>query len=227
LRKLIAAIAEAAANRPDLDVAIFPPATLIAPARARQGGLLYGAQDCHWVAYGAHTGCLSVDMIKEAGSKYVILGHSERRTDNFETNAQVQRKALIATLADLIVIVCVGETGDQRKAGEAVPVVIKQLSESIPTGATALNLVIAYEPVWAIGSGHAATAFDVSAMHEAIRGQLIEQLGDAGQGVRIIYGGSVRASNAASFLGLPNVDGALVGGASLRAETFLEIIAAA
>jgi triosephosphate isomerase (TIM) len=221
------AIAEAAALRPDVDVAIFPPATLLAPAKARQGALLYGAQDCHWVAYGAHTGCLSVDMIKEAGAKLVILGHSERRIDNYETNAQIQRKALIATLADLIVIVCVGETSEERNTGQAVPVVIKQLSESIPNGATALNLVIAYEPVWAIGSGDAATVFDVTAMHGSIRAQLIEQLGEAGQTVRILYGGSVRASNAAAFLKLPNVDGALVGGASLRAETFASIITAA
>ncbi len=220
-------IAEAAAQRPDIDVAIFPPATLIAPARARQGALLYGAQDCHWVAYGAHTGCLSVDMIKEAGSKMVILGHSERRVDNHETNAQIQRKALIASLAEFIVIICVGETEAQRNAGEAVSTVVEQLIGSVPKGATPLNTVIAYEPVWAIGSGQTANSFDITSMHEAIRAQLVTQLGEAGAGIRVIYGGAVRPLNAAAILALPGVDGALVGGASLKAETFCPIIAAA
>jgi triosephosphate isomerase (TIM) len=218
-------IGDCAEGHPEIDVALFPPATLIAPALALEKRIIYGAQDCHWVAYGAHTGCLSVDMIKEAGAKMVILGHSERRIDNHERNADVERKALIATLADMIVIICVGETERERDKGEAFSVVLSQLRGSVPKQATALNTIIAYEPIWAIGTDRLPTNFEVATMHAKIRDQLIEQLGDEeGTGMRILYGGSVRPSNVGDFLKMPNVDGALVGGASLKAEDFVEII---
>jgi triosephosphate isomerase len=219
------AIAAAASGA--VDVAICPPATLIAPAVARQPRLAIGAQDCHWNASGAHTGCLSVAMLAEAGAKLVIVGHSERRTDNHETSADVKAKAQAVIAGGLTAIVCVGETESERDAGHAVEIVTGQLRGSVPEAGTGDALVIAYEPVWAIGTGRTPTVTDVAEMHAAIRHCLGELLGNEGTNVRILYGGSVKPSNAAELLHVPNVDGALVGGASLKAEDFVPIVIAA
>ncbi|AYJ88126.1 triose-phosphate isomerase [Sphingomonas paeninsulae] len=206
-----------AAGTPDsVDVAICPPFTLIAPASGR--GVPIGAQDCHSASTGAHTGCVSVAMLKEAGATLCIVGHSERRADNFETDSDVRAKAEAAQAGGLIAIVCVGETLKQRDAGEAISVVQGQLAGSLPENRD--GLVVAYEPVWAIGTGRTPTTGDVADMHAAIRAVV-------GPAVRILYGGSVKPSNAAELLAVPNVDGALVGGASLTAADFLPIVAAA
>jgi triosephosphate isomerase (TIM) len=217
----IAALAEldliaAAAAGCDVDVAICPPFTLIAPACGR--GVAIGAQDCHAAAKGAHTGCVSATMLVEAGATLCIVGHSERRADNFETDADVKAKAEAAIAAGMTAIVCVGETIGQRQTGQAVAVVEAQLARSLPE--TRDNLVVAYEPVWAIGTGLTPSAEEVAEMHTAIRAVV-------GAGVRILYGGSVKPSNAAELLHLANVDGALVGGASLTAADFVPIIEAA
>lgn len=210
-----------------VDVAICPPATLIAAAAQRQPGLSIGAQDCHWNPSGAHTGCLSVAMLAEAGAKLVIVGHSERRTGNHETSAEVKAKAGAAIAGGLAAIVCVGETEAERDAGRAVEVVAGQLRGSIPADGTGNMLIVAYEPVWAIGTGRTPTVGDVAEMHARIRQCLGELLGGEGAKVRILYGGSVKPSNAAELLHIPDVDGALVGGASLKAADFVPIIEAA
>ncbi|MEQ1548814.1 MAG: triose-phosphate isomerase, partial [Chakrabartia sp.] len=176
---------------------------------------------------GAHTGCLSVSMLKEAGASLVIVGHSERRADNHETSAEVRAKAQAAVASGLIAVICVGETEAQRDAGHAVSIVVGQIIESVPPRVTGAAIAVAYEPVWAIGTGRTPSAGDVAEMHTAIRQQLVAQLGDEGAKVRILYGGSVKASNAAELLAIPDVDGALVGGASLKAADFVPIIAAA
>ncbi len=209
------AIAAAARGR-DVDVAICPPFTLIAPAMGR--GVAIGAQDCHSAVKGAHTGCISAAMLVEAGATLCIVGHSERRADNFETDADVKAKAAAVIAAGMTAIVCVGETIDQRQAGQAVAVVEAQLAGSLPDMQG--NLVIAYEPVWAIGTGLTPSAADVAEMHAAIRAVV-------GPDVGILYGGSVKASNAAELLHVANVDGALVGGASLTAADFVPIVEAA
>jgi triosephosphate isomerase (TIM) len=221
------AIAEAAAQAPAVDVAICPPATLIAPAVARQPKLLIGAQDCHAAYSGAHTGCISVAMLAEAGARLVIVGHSERRTDNFESDADVRAKAAAVIEGGLVAIVCVGESEAQRDAGQAIAVVDAQLDGSIPPKSTSANLVVAYEPVWAIGTGRTPTIGDIAAMHGAIRATLIARLGNDGRGVRLLYGGSVKPSNAAELLTIADVNGALVGGASLTVADFVPIIKAA
>ena len=220
------AIAAAARAHPALDVAICPPTTLIAAAVARAPGLAIGAQDCHWNANGAHTGCVSVALLAEAGASLVIVGHSERRADNHETDAEVKAKASAAIAGGLTPIVCVGETEAQRDAGEAVALVESQLAGSLPDEGQGDTLVVAYEPVWAIGTGRTPSVADVAEMHAAIRAALIAKLGDEGAKVRILYGGSVKPSNAAELLSVANVDGALVGGASLKAADFVPIIAA-
>lgn len=211
----------------DVDVAICPPATLIGPATQRQPALAIGGQDCHWNVSGAHTGCLSVAMLAEAGATMVIVGHSERRADNHETSAEVQAKAEAAISGGLTAIVCVGETEGERDAGRAIAVVTEQLGHSVPGSGTGETLVVAYEPVWAIGTGRTPTVADVGEMHAAIRKCLVATLGAEGAKVRILYGGSVKPSNAAELLHIPEVDGALVGGASLKASDFLPIIEAA
>ncbi len=220
-------IAAAAAAHAGVDVAICPPATLIAAAHARQPHLGIGAQDCHWNDAGAHTGCVSVAMLAEAGATSVIVGHSERRADNHETDAEVQAKACAAIAGGLTAIVCVGETEAQRDAGDAVAVVDGQLGGSLPRTGTGANLVVAYEPVWAIGTGRTPSTADVAEIHAVIRSRLMALLGLEGSKVRILYGGSVKASNAAELLHVANVDGALVGGASLKAADFVPIIEAA
>lgn len=220
------AIAAAAAANGGVDVAICPPFTLIAPAAARQPALAIGSQDCHQNAKGAHTGCVSAAMLVEAGAKLAIVGHSERRTDQFETDAVVQAKAKAALAAGLIAIVCVGETEAERDAGRALTVVEGQLDGSVPRDGTGATLVVAYEPVWAIGTGRTPSVADVAEMHAAIRAKLRALLAGEGDKVRILYGGSVNAKNAAELLAVADVDGGLVGGASLTAELFVPIIEA-
>ena len=218
------AIAAAAKAQPAVDVAICPPFTLIAPAAARAPALAIGAQDCHAAAKGAHTGCTSAPMLIEAGARLVIVGHSERRADQHEGDAEVQAKAAAAIAAGLLAIVCVGETEAERDAGRAVAVVEGQLDGSIPRHATAATLVVAYDPVWAIGTGRTPSTGDVAEMHAAIRRRLQQLLGGEGAGVRILYGGSVKPDNAKELMAVADVDGALVGGASLTAAQFVPII---
>jgi triosephosphate isomerase len=217
-------IAAAARANPSVDVAICPPFTLIAAAVARGDRLAIGSQDCHAAAKGAHTGCISAPMLVEAGAKLAIVGHSERRADQHETDAEVQAKARAAIAAGLIAIVCVGETEAQRDAGQAVAIVQQQLDGSIPADGTGDTLVVAYEPVWAIGTGRTPSTADVAEMHAAIRVRLRLLLGAEAAKVRILYGGSVKAENARELLSVPDVDGALVGGASLTAAQFVPII---
>lgn len=208
-----------------VELMVCPPATLLAQfAWAAKGGkLTLGGQDCHANASGAHTGDIAAEMLKDAGASAVIVGHSERRTDHHETDAQVRAKALAAHRAGLTAIVCVGEQRAQREAGETLTVVGGQLDGSLPDAATPANLVIAYEPVWAIGTGLTPTPADVAEVHAFIRKKLGERYGAQGAAMRILYGGSVKPSNAKELLGLPNVNGALVGGASLKATDFLAI----
>jgi triosephosphate isomerase len=208
-----------------VELMVCPPATLLAQfAWAAKGGkLTLGGQDCHANASGAHTGDIAAEMLKDAGASAVIVGHSERRTDHHETDAQVRAKAQAAHRAGLTAIVCVGEQRAQREAGETLTVVGGQLDGSLPDAATTANLVIAYEPVWAIGTGLTPTPADVAEVHAFIRKKLGERYGAQGAAIRILYGGSVKPSNAKELLGLPNVNGALVGGASLKAADFLAI----
>jgi triosephosphate isomerase (TIM) len=210
------------------DLMICPPATLISAlsAAAAGSGLAIGGQDCHAKASGAHTGDLAAEMLADAGAAAVIVGHSERRTDHGETDAGVKAKAEAALRAGLVAIVCIGETRAEREAGKTLDVVRAQLKGSIPDGASSVTLVIAYEPVWAIGTGLTPTAKDVEEVHAVIRADLGTLLGTEGRKTRILYGGSVKPSNAKELMGVANVDGALVGGASLKAEDFLGIAAA-
>ncbi|PZU10160.1 triose-phosphate isomerase [Sphingomonas sp.] len=209
-----------------LDVAICPPFTLMSEAAAAAPLLAIGAQDCHHLESGAYTGGVSAAMIADLRARYVIVGHSERRTYQGETDADVRAKAEAAQAAGLIAILCVGETEEQRDAGRADLVVAGQLAGSVPPSGKAANLVIAYEPVWAIGTGRTPSVADVAAIHELIRAKLIELLGPEGTGVRILYGGSVKPENAGELMAVPDVDGALVGGASLTAAQFVPIIQA-
>lgn len=198
---------------------------LAAVAKALQGSnVAVGGQDCHQAKQGAHTGDIAAPMLVDAGASFVILGHSERRQNHAETDELIREKCLAAVEAGLTPIVCVGETSDQRVGDEQEEVVGWQLAGSLPKPFTG---VVAYEPVWAIGTGKTATEADVAEMHAFIREELVRQFGDAGQTIRILYGGSVKASNAASLLAVPDVGGALVGGASLKADEFLAIARAA
>jgi triosephosphate isomerase len=209
------------------ELLLCPPATLIAGAVERAGRTLaIGAQDCHAKSCGAHTGDISAEMIADAGATYVIVGHSERRQDYAETDDAVRAKAEAAWDAGLCAIVCIGETGAERDSGQALDVVGRQLQGSVPDGATAERLVVAYEPVWAIGSGVTPTCEDVAVVHGAIREALTTRFGEEGAGVRILYGGSVKPTNAHELMKVANVNGALVGGASLKATDFLAIAAA-
>lgn len=209
-----------------VDLAICPPTSLLYPASVALVGsrIATGGQDCSTQDSGAFTGEISAAMLADAGGTFAIVGHSERRTLHGESNATVKAKAEAAQKARLVPIVCVGETKDEREAGKALAVVKKQLRGSVPEGSTAATLVVAYEPVWAIGTGLTPTAADVAEMHEAIRADLGRLLGKAAAaGVRLLYGGSVKPSNAAELMNVANVDGALVGGASLKAGDFLAI----
>jgi triosephosphate isomerase len=206
-----------------VDVMVCPPATLIEAfaAAARGTPVAIGAQDCHALPAGAYTGDISAEMLKDAGAQAVIVGHSERRRYHGETDSQVRAKAQAARRAGLLAIVCVGETGPERDGGHARAVVRSQLDGSLPDAAELI--VVAYEPVWAIGSGLTPTAADVADIHAVIRHNLSARYGDNGHGVRILYGGSVKPGNAKTLMGIDNVDGALVGGASLDADEFLAI----
>jgi len=222
------AIDRAAERLLKAEVALAPPSTLITAIRKEAGLIGVGAQDCHAAEGGAHTGDISAAMLKDAGADFVIVGHSERRADHGETDADVKAKAQAALGVGLGAIVCVGETEQQRDAGEAEAVVAAQLEGSLPRDGNAADKVtVAYEPVWAIGTGRTPTLEDVGAMHRAIRAKLRDIYGEAGGAVRILYGGSVKPDNAAELLAADEVGGALVGGASLTAESFLGIIAAA
>jgi triosephosphate isomerase (TIM) len=223
LNKIIAG-AKTLAGRADLMVC--PPATLIAAfaTAARGSPVTIGGQDCHPGAVGAHTGDISAEMLADAGARAVIVGHSERRTDHHEADADVRQKAQAAWRAGLAAIVCIGERRMEREAGQTLDVVGRQLDGSLPDGSTAANVVIAYEPVWAIGTGLTPTPKDIADVHGYIRKRLIERFG-AGARFRILYGGSVKPANARQLLTVENVNGALVGGASLKAEDFLGIAA--
>src|SRR6201994_3825214 len=215
------------------DLLVCPPATLLAIFAEKTGGILpadrkvlaLGAQDCHPKASGAHTGDISAEMLADAGASYVIVGHSERRADHFETDALVRQKAEAAWRAGLTAIVCLGETRAQRDAGKTLDICGTQLKGSLPDGSTAANLVVAYEPVWAIGTGLTPTAGDVEQVHRFIRETLTSRFKDEGTNIRVLYGGSVKPSNAAELMAVANVNGALVGGASLKASDFLAIAA--
>ena len=210
-----------------VDLLICPPATLLFPAAAAMVGskVVIGAQDCHPNPSGAHTGDVSAEMLADAGASAVIVGHSERRTDHHESDAQIRLKAQAAWRAGLLAIVCVGETQAERDAGRTLEVIGSQLAGSLPDGVTASNTVVAYEPVWAIGTGLTPTTKDVEEVHGFIRGKLRDRFSGEGGRLRILYGGSVKPSNAAELMAVANVDGALVGGASLKANDFLAIAA--
>ena len=208
-----------------IDMLICPPVTLlyVATALATDSALKIGAQDCHTAVSGAHTGDVSADMIADCFGTHVIVGHSERRTDHKETDAIVRAKAQAVQAAGLMAIICIGETGDERKAGETLHVLKTQLAGSVPDNAMASDTVIAYEPVWAIGTGLTPTAQDVEEAHAFMRGELVSRFGEQGAKMRILYGGSVKPSNAKELMGVANVDGALIGGASLKSADFLAI----
>ena len=208
------------------DVMVCPPATILRRVKSVLKGnkIKLGGQDCHWNPAGAHTGDISAEMLKEAGCSGVIVGHSERRTNHGETDGLVMQKAKGAHRAGLIAIICIGETLDERKSGKTLDIVSRQLKGSVPEGATAAQTVIAYEPVWAIGTGLTPTTAEVAEVHAHIRAELGAIMGREGAGTRILYGGSVKPSNAAELMSQPNVNGALVGGASLKASDFLGII---
>lgn len=221
------AIAAAAAAHPDVDVAVAVPATLIAPAHARVPTLAIGAQDVHHADHGAHTGCLSAAMLVEAGARFTIVGHSERRADQHETSQDAWAKADAAHRHGLIVILCVGETEAERDAGRAARVVQAQIEKSVPDAASGDWLTIAYEPRWAIGTGRTPTMDEIGDIHAIARAKLRSLVGDAADAIRLLYGGSVTGANAGEILAVDNVDGALVGGASLTAAKFVPIIEAA
>ena len=219
---------KAAGGLTRLDLMICPPATLVAEfaARARGSKLLIGGQDCHPDPSGPCTGDISAEMLADAGATAVIVGHSERRTCYIEDDSIIRRKALAAWRAKLTAIVCIGETEAEREARRTLDVVGGQLDGSLPDEATAANLVVAYEPVWAIGTGRTPTPADVVEVHAFIRKRLVARFDAGGEGMRVLYGGSVKPANAKELLTLANVDGALVGGASLKADDFLGIAAA-
>jgi triosephosphate isomerase (TIM) len=224
----IAAIAALAQLYPNVRAALCLPATLIHRASTETGGFPIGGQDCHMQSSGAHTGCVSAEMLIDAGAVVTIIGHSERRADQHELSSDIRAKAEAAKKAGLAVIVCVGETLEERDVGCALDVVLGQLDESLPDNAAGDWLSVAYEPVWAIGTGRIPEEKDVAAMHAAIRDRLIERSGtDIGQGIRILYGGSMNGDNADMLLSVANVDGGLIGGASLTAAKFEPILKAA
>ena len=217
-------------NKPAFEMLICPPAALLGPVidAVKGKGIAVGGQDCHANASGAHTGDSSAELLKSIGCKYTLVGHSERRTDHGESDAQVKAKAEAALSAGLTAIVCIGETLKQREAGRTKSTNRKQLAGSLPKGATAKNTVIAYEPVWAIGTGKVATPAEAQEVHALIRAELVEAIGavEAAK-MRILYGGSMKPGNAAELLALPDVDGGLIGGASLTVKDFWGIAQAA
>ena len=218
----------AAHPAPGCEMLLCPPATLVAAMAelAKGSALQVGGQDCHAKASGAHTGDISAAMLQDAGASHVILGHSERRADHGEGNALVRAKAEAALTAGLVAVVCIGETEAERDAGQTLAVIGTQIDGSVPGGAKAANLVVAYEPVWAIGTGRTPTLAEIAEVHSFLRGRLRGLIGAEAEGVRILYGGSVKPSNAAEIFAVPHVDGALVGGASLKAADFGAIVSA-
>jgi triosephosphate isomerase (TIM) len=218
------------AGSPDTqpEVMICPPASLVMVMAEvlKSGRVAIGGQDCHPATSGAHTGDVSAEMLADAGVKAIIIGHSERRADHGELSSMVLNKALAAHRAGLKAIICIGESEGQRRAGLTLDVVARQLETSLPGNATAANTIVAYEPVWAIGTGLTPTAAEVAEVHAAIRAALVKRIAAEGQGMRILYGGSVKPSNARELMAVANVNGALVGGASLKADDFLGIIRA-
>ena len=228
----IATIAEQSRGYPEVDVALCVPAILIERAARAVPGFAIGAQDVHHAEKGAHTGCVSAQMLLDAGAGLTIVGHSERREAQRESDAAVKAKAEAALAAGLGVILCVGEALEVRDAGDALQTVAAQLDSSLPRSAEAVarlpdKLAIAYEPIWAIGTGKVPAMDEVAEMHSALRRRLAAAYGDIGERIAILYGGSVKASNAAEIFAVPDVDGALVGGASLKAADFMPIVAAA
>lgn len=210
----------------DCDFLVCPPFTILSAVKKclRGSKIALGAQDVHFAEKGAHTGDISPLMLKDVGCGYVIIGHSERRVDHFESDKLINQKAVAAHAAGLNTVICIGETGEQRDAGKTIKVCESQIKGSVPGDATAKNTVIAYEPIWAIGTGKTPTAADVEEVHAAIRKTLAAKLGKAtANKMRILYGGSVKPNNAAELLSLPDVDGALIGGASLKAQDFIDI----
>ena len=228
----IKAIADASREHPQVDVALCVPAILIERAVRAVPGFRIGGQDVHFAEKGAHTGCVSARMLVDAGASLTIVGHSERREAQRESDVEAKGKAEAALSNGLAVILCVGESLDARRAGSAVQTVARQLGASLPDGPAADTgvpeaLAIAYEPIWAIGTGEVASAEDIGEMHAALRERLVAAYGGAGDRIRILYGGSVKASNAGEIFAVSDVDGALVGGASLKASDFLPIVEAA
>ncbi len=221
----IEAMAPAASG--DAEVLICPPATLLAQAAALKGDIAIGGQDCHANESGAHTGDISAPMLKDAGASYVILGHSERRTDHDEHDDEIRAKTRAAWDAGLTAVVCVGESLAEREASNTLDIIGGQLAGSIPDGAPGHNLVVAYEPIWAIGTGNVPTTDQIGEVHDFMRARLEKRFGEGvGRSVRLLYGGSVKPGNAAEIFAVSNVDGALVGGASLKADDFVPIIEA-
>ncbi len=226
VRSLANKLAEGSAPR--CTIVICPPATLLERLSEITApiGIVVGGQDCHPAPSGAHTGDVSAQMLADAGAQFVIVGHSERRTNHGETDELVRLKALAAMSAGLVPIICVGETGAERDAGKAESVVSGQLAGSIPADWAGQGIVVAYEPVWAIGTGRTPTSADIAQMHDAIRRDLAARFGERGAATRILYGGSMKPSNAAEIMRIDNVNGGLVGGASLLANDFHAIISA-
>lgn len=220
-------IAEASRGYPGVEVALCVPAILIERASRAVPGFAIGGQDVHFAEKGAHTGCVSAQMLADAGASLTIVGHSERREAQRETDEEVKAKAEAALSGGLSVILCIGESLAVRDAGNAVATVGTQLDASLPRTAMSGKLAIAYEPIWAIGTGKIPTIEEIGEMHAALRQRLITAYGEAGRQVRMLYGGSVKASNAVEIFAVPDVDGALVGGASLKAADFIPIVAAA
>ncbi|MEM9250522.1 MAG: triose-phosphate isomerase [Pseudomonadota bacterium] len=228
-----AALAEAVAlaeahPEPECDVLLCPPVSLLHRMGQALAGtaIRTGGQDCHANASGAHTGDVSAEMLADAGATYVILGHSERRADHGETDSDVAEKVSAARRAGLIAVLCVGETEAQRDAGDTLKVVSTQLAGSLPTGVMAESLVVAYEPVWAIGTGRTPTLDEIAEVHDHLRDELSAAIGSGARDVPLLYGGSVKPGNAVDIFGVSNVDGALVGGASLKASDFSAIVRA-
>ncbi|MFY0595929.1 MAG: triose-phosphate isomerase [Cognatishimia sp.] len=218
---------KAAAATKQTDVLIGTPATLISRAVATAGdAIAIGGQDCHTNASGAHTGDISASMLADAGASHVITGHSERRVDHGETDAIVAAKSEAGYANDLTAVICIGESLEEREAGQTLDVIGTQLAGSTPAAATGANTVIAYEPVWAIGTGKVPTLEQIAEVHDFMRSQLVERFGEDGNAFRLLYGGSVKPSNANEIFAVSNVDGALVGGASLKASDFNAIITA-
>lgn len=226
VQKLAERLTQGAAPR--CTVAICPPATLLAriSEMVASSGIVTGGQDCHPAQSGAHTGDISATMLVDAGAQFVIVGHSERRAGHGESDDLVRTKAQAAFAAGLTPIICVGETEAERQDGQAEAVVSRQIAASVPEEARGIDVVIAYEPVWAIGTGLTPTIADIRQMHDAIRAQLVERFGDSGRTIRLLYGGSMKPANARDILMVENVNGGLVGGASLLANDFYAIISA-